>query len=222
MVRRVGYSLIELLVVIAILGILASIGTYVYKSAAIRSRDSDRKTDIARISNALQQYYIDNKKYPNFDTGNGDGEEVGAPSRRYSAVWQLSNSTSCSHTAGIATRLTTGYLQEIPEDPLQKEDFASVSCNNTLISNQINRYYYLSGPSTVSAPATSATSFSLMAHLENPRDKDIITDQQQNPLKFPHARLGIYYTQVQNYCDGGEGSGVCSDVNYAIFGRVGR
>jgi len=221
--RRAGFSLIELLVVIAILGILAGIATYSFKSAGIRSRDSSRRADIARISNALQQYYIDNKKYPNFDTGYGTGgEESGGSSRMYSATWQLSSigGGGCNHSGAIAPRLTPIFLTTIPEDPLQKEDFAAVFCNSTFLEGQTNRYYYLSGPSTDTAVNPSATSFALMAHLERPKSGEELANNE-NPLIFSQTNLGSYYSQVENYQGSKEG-GIASDVNYAVFGRVGR
>lgn len=214
--RRAGFSLIELLVVIAILGILAGLGTYSFKSAGIRSRDSSRKADIARISNALQQYYIDNKKYPNFDTTSGAG------SRMYSAAWQLSSigEGGCSHSTSASPRLTPKYLASIPEDPLQREDFATAICNPAFLQGQTNRYYYLSGPSTDTATNLNATSFALMAHLERPKSGEELSNNE-NPLISTQTPLGSYYAQVDNYGSLNEG-GIASDINYAVFGRVGR
>ncbi len=215
--RRAGYSLIELLVVIAILGILAGIGTYTFGAAGAKSRDNTRKTDLARISNALQQYYVDNRQYPNFDYVYGGS----AGTRMYSAVWQLSASAqagSCQHTnSDLARRLTPTYLEKIPEDMRQSVNFRTHPCDVEFLESQTDRYYYLSGPSETTGPKRPATAFALMAHLERPTTADQILPQD-NPLVIGNRTfLGAYYTAVDNY-----GGDIAADVNYLVTGRLGR
>lgn len=217
--RRAGYSLIELLVVIAILGILAGIGTFTFGSAGAKSRDNARKTDLARISNALQQYYTDNRQYPNFDhTYGGAGT-----TRMYSAVWQLSASAqtgSCQHVNNpeLVRRLTPTYLEKIPEDSRQSVNFRTHSCDVDFLVNQTDRYYYLSGPSETASPQKPAIAFALMAHLEKITANDMIADGRDNPLIFPNRTyLGDFYTAVDNY-----GGDIAADVNYLVTGRLGR
>ena len=59
-----GFTLIEILTVILIIGVLVSVTSYVFNSSLIRSRDTQRKTDLDTIKNALEQYYLDTRTYP--------------------------------------------------------------------------------------------------------------------------------------------------------------
>lgn len=211
-----GYSLIELLVVVAILGVLAGIGTYTYGAAGARSRDNTRKTDLARISNALQQHYTDMRQYPNFDyMYNGT-----TGTRMYSAVWQLSASAgppSCQHTnSALIRRLTPVYIEKIPDDPRQSKDFRREGCDNDYLENQTDRYYYLSGPTDSTGPIKPATEFALMATLEQPKTGETVADIK-NPLRNSATTLGPYYAGVDNY-----NGAIRADVNYLVTGRLGR
>lgn len=62
--KRSGFSLIEILIVIAIMAILAAIGTYSYKSTQGKTRDAQRKADLATLASILERYYADHGFYP--------------------------------------------------------------------------------------------------------------------------------------------------------------
>jgi general secretion pathway protein G len=64
MKRQKGFTLIELLVVIAILGILVVAGLVSLNSARVKARDSQRKTDLRAVSQAMDLYYTDKGAYP--------------------------------------------------------------------------------------------------------------------------------------------------------------
>jgi len=64
-----GFTLIELLVVISIIGVLSVIGLNSFGSARVKSRDSNRKSDLSAISKALELYYNDLGEYPDHDNG---------------------------------------------------------------------------------------------------------------------------------------------------------
>ncbi|OGF99809.1 hypothetical protein A2Y99_03650 [Candidatus Gottesmanbacteria bacterium RBG_13_37_7] len=65
-----GFTLIELLVVISIIVTLMAIGITSYSTVQSKARDSKRKSDIADIQSALEQYYsVCNYVYPAPDSG---------------------------------------------------------------------------------------------------------------------------------------------------------
>ena len=99
-----GFTLVELLVVIAILGILSTIGLVVFSSAQMRGRDTQRKSDLKQISNALEIYYNDYGVYP----ASLNGQVAGCPS---------TTSTVCSWGTGQFTDGKTIYLKTVPKDP---------------------------------------------------------------------------------------------------------
>jgi len=162
--RRWGFTLFELLIVVAILGILMTIGSYIVSSASQRSRDSQRQTDLKLISGALEQYYLENRTYPNFEKQNV------API--YTAKWQLSevNNRDCQHTVSGKKYLTPFYISDLPEDPRHK---LSKICGST---NYDGQYLYLSyssldagrptEDSTSTLAKTPAIGYWLLAKLE--------------------------------------------------------
>ncbi len=64
-----GFTLIELLVVLVILGILATIGLTSFVSTQMKSRDSERKSDLKQVAGALELYYADYESYPPSKSG---------------------------------------------------------------------------------------------------------------------------------------------------------
>lgn len=59
-----GFTLIELLVVISIIGILAAIITVSSSSSRAQARDAERKSKVGLITAALEEYRIENRRYP--------------------------------------------------------------------------------------------------------------------------------------------------------------
>jgi type II secretion system protein G len=59
-----GFTLVELLVVMAILGILVAIVAGNFRSAQLRGRDAQRKSDLKQVAEALELFYADYGKYP--------------------------------------------------------------------------------------------------------------------------------------------------------------
>lgn len=62
--KSFGFTLIELLIAMAIMGILATVGLGSFRTAQMRGRDAQRKSDLKQISNALELYFSDYRVYP--------------------------------------------------------------------------------------------------------------------------------------------------------------
>lgn len=73
-----GFTIIEIITVILVIGILASITLVVYPGYQMRTRNSERKSDVSQIATALSAYalqknnYIDNTSGCGLD-GSGNG-----------------------------------------------------------------------------------------------------------------------------------------------------
>lgn len=67
--KKNGFTLMELLLVIGILGILSVISFSSILGAVARGRDSQRKSDIALLKKAVEQYANDVATYPVSDGG---------------------------------------------------------------------------------------------------------------------------------------------------------
>ena len=200
--RRRGYTIIELLIVVAIIGLLITLGTYAWNSSGQRSRDSVRKSDLSRIQNALQQFYLDNRAYPEFDNSHH-------PTNLYSAGYQLSDgNNNCSRIEG-KNFLTTKYLPNIPHDPKDSTSYDEAICEE--LKNQSSVYLYLA----VKKDSGNPKSFALMATLENENDSDKL-NEEENPVLYSQ-----YSGAFEGYYVGG-GSLTFFDPNYMITGSNGR
>jgi general secretion pathway protein G len=61
---QAGFTLIELLIVMAILGILVTIAQPSFQKTVIKAREAVLKDDLFQLREAIDQYYVDNGKYP--------------------------------------------------------------------------------------------------------------------------------------------------------------
>ncbi|KKT33857.1 MAG: General secretion pathway protein G [Candidatus Woesebacteria bacterium GW2011_GWB1_44_11b] len=102
-----GFTLVELLVVMAILGVLVTLVASGFRTAQLRGRDAQRKSDIKQLANALELFYSDYNLYPDESSGKVSGcpytPGVGG------AV--------CSWGQGEFTDSKTVYFKAMPKDP---------------------------------------------------------------------------------------------------------
>lgn len=63
--KNFGFSVIELLIVVAAIGILAVLVFFSYKIQISKGRDGKRKSDLAKIQQAFEDYMNDTGCYPN-------------------------------------------------------------------------------------------------------------------------------------------------------------
>ena len=138
---RSGFTLIELMVVITIIGVV--FGVILTSATQIRknARDTQRKSDLAKIQSALQNYYADESFYPSCLTLGGS----------------IINTTTGCNGAGS----TITYLNPVPNDPLTSSGALSY-CYQPLTS---------SGGSTCDntspTPSGRCNYYNLYANLEN-------------------------------------------------------
>jgi type II secretory pathway pseudopilin PulG len=88
-----------------VIAILAAVTIVAYNSVQARARDSQRQHDIKTIAKALEEYYIDNGKYPSGSCTTGCTINGG---------WSDTNDTSW---ANLAAQLVPTYISALPSDP---------------------------------------------------------------------------------------------------------
>ena len=122
---KLGFTLIELLLVIAIIGIMSAIGAFAIGTKIKQARDADRQTDIYEIRLGVEQYRIDQFKYPDSLTFNTepltspDGQQIYLPRVHHDILNQdpflyVYNATP----AGSAkTYDLCAYRLEVPQTP---------------------------------------------------------------------------------------------------------
>lgn len=59
-----GFTLLELMIVMAIMGILITIAQPSLKQSIVRAREAVLRENLYQFRDALDQYYVDNGKYP--------------------------------------------------------------------------------------------------------------------------------------------------------------
>lgn len=102
-----GFTLVELMIVMAILSSLVGLVAGGFRSAQIRGRDAQRKSDLKQIANALELFTSDYNKYPD-DTG---GVIVACPYNSGGI------SIPCAWGSGSFNDVKTVYLKTVPKDP---------------------------------------------------------------------------------------------------------
>jgi general secretion pathway protein G len=60
-----GFTLVEMMITVAIIGILAAIALPAYNNYVERAKVSTAITDIATMSVKIEQYFVENRVYPN-------------------------------------------------------------------------------------------------------------------------------------------------------------
>ncbi len=128
-----------ILFVMAILGVLVTLVAGGFRTAQMRGRDSQRKSDLKELSNALELLYSDYNGYPN--------EALG---RIAACPYTPAGGTACTWGQGEMSDSKTIYFKQVPADPSDS-------------------HFYI-----YKVDATNQK-FQTFAHLENTKDKDIIT-----------------------------------------------
>lgn len=100
--KKIGFTLIEIIIVIVLLGILVVWASPNLINSLSRGRDARRRFDLKSVEKALQEYYGDNRQYPNSD-GNGNIDTY---------TW-----------GGEFTFNGIMYMRELPKDPRLSQQY---------------------------------------------------------------------------------------------------
>lgn len=117
--RERGFTLIELLLVVVIISIVIAVGSTSFSQAQKKARDNQRKSDLKKITLALESYYAENNSYP------------------LSIYDCLSDNGTCSTALG--NRI---YLDKVAQDP-EGKNYKYCSDNPSLIFPGKNQSYTL-------------------------------------------------------------------------------
>lgn len=144
-----GFTLVELLVVMAIIGVLVGIVGMNFRSAQIRGRDTQRKSDLKQISAALELFYSDYGKYPD----SVDGNIMACPYiiGGVSEACSFDGDSEFCDKDNIDSSCRTIYLKKVPSDP----------------SSSLSYYYRV-------VPGSLNKKFQLYARLENSQDPNCV------------------------------------------------
>ena len=114
-----AFTLVELLVVMAIIGVLASLGVASFRTAQMRGRDAQRKSDLKQVSHSLELYYADYGKYPTVDEIDFGSQFSDSKGTVYFKILPIDPLTSQS------------YTYEVPDAPTNQKYKLFAKLENT-------------------------------------------------------------------------------------------
>lgn len=117
--KKRGFTLLEILLVVGIIAILAGIVIVAINPGRQLAlvRNTERKSDLKQINNAIQQYYIDNHEYPATVTVLTDLTEICNTGTASSSILA---GVSCGTLVDLSS-LVPEYITAIPVDPSGSE-----------------------------------------------------------------------------------------------------
>lgn len=137
-----GFTLIELLVAITVLGIAFAVVINSNAQVQRQARDTQRKSDLKIIQNALQMYYADKNFYP------------------YNNTFMSDTLTDCSGSEfDPCTSITRTYLT-VPKDPQTQvqytyEAFSNFSATSGCDNRTSTKCHFYKLTATMESPVAS-------------------------------------------------------------------
>lgn len=115
LMQRKGFTLIELIIAVAILAIMTSVVLLVIDpfSQFKKSLDTSRKSDLAQVQRALEQYYQDYSKYP-----------------ANNASYQMIVMSGGSPTPLVWGSSWAPYMDKLPKEPSSAKRYIYVSSSD--------------------------------------------------------------------------------------------
>lgn len=158
-----GFTLVELMIVVSIIAILIVIAIAIYRSQAAKAKDARRKTDMARIKVAIEEYEKDHNCYPAYVNCGIDASQPiypylnnvpCDPETHASYPYEVPTGLSCSSWYRLYTKLS--YSQDPGALPF---------CGGPL-NNSYN--YYTSSPNAPTCPPAGGSSSSPSSSTPSP------------------------------------------------------
>lgn len=118
--KAMGFSLIELMITVAILGILSSIAVPSYMQYVRESKRTEAKTEMLRIAQLQESYYVQNLSYANYLNGAGglgfNGKTITTETGLYKVqMWGIDSSNKYNTCDGVSSNPCVGYrIQATP------------------------------------------------------------------------------------------------------------
>jgi len=116
------FTLIELLIVVGIIAVLSSVVVAGTSAARAQARDNQRKADLATYQSALQLYFNAHKSYPL------NSQDCNVPG-------------NCLANQVLASLKNEGYLDSLPVDPRNTDQFQYRYSNNSATNGNEYKLY---------------------------------------------------------------------------------
>lgn len=170
--KQTGFTIVELLIVIVVIGILAAITIVAYNGVQQKARDTQRKSDMAKIVSTGKLWTVDNEK---------PLSAIGAGSSGFAVGWFDSPYTPYPSVKSVL--VGAGYLSNGVTDPI-----------NTKTGTV---YAYMIAPCLDSDPTTRV----IMAKLEIPPTETLsqqlgYTCTNSNFTMYSSATYGMNYARL--------------------------
>lgn len=128
--KQRGFTIVELLIVIVVIAILAAISVTAYNGIQQRARDSQRASDTAMLTKALELFYIDNGRYPQI-SGSGSTTINAGWSTTADSSWTTANAQTAPFYSSLTAALVPKYLAALPRDPISTQGVSILSNSNS-------------------------------------------------------------------------------------------